>query len=1036
MPVLDHVYPPFVKLLCPAVLLLGMALPSRLPAQGFTPEEALKRMQAADGFEVKLVAAEPLIRQPVTMTFDDRGRLWVIQYLQYPNPAGLKPVSVDQYLRTKYDRVPEPPPRGPRGADSITILEDPDANGRYRKAKDFVTGLNLASGMALGHGGVYVVQPPFLLFYPDRDGDDAPDGDPEVLLSGFGLEDAHALANSLQWGPDGWLYGAQGSTVYANVRGIEFVQGIWRYHPLTKEFELFAEGGGNTWGVDFDRHGNVIAGTNFGGYAMLHQVQGGYYVKNFVKHGELKNPHAYGYFGHVPYQGFKGGHVTCGGIVYQGGAFPEKFHHQYIAANLLSNALYWHVLERQGSSFKARFGGDLLLANDPWFRPVDCLTGPDGSVYVADWYDKRATHLDPIDNWDRTNGRIYKVEAKGTKPAKNLGLAKRSSKELLELLGHPNNWYSREARRILAERRDKSVWPALRKMLKESTGALALEALWALYVSGGFDDEIAGQLLDHANEDVRAWTVRLLGDAKRVAPALAKRLVQAARRDPSVTVRSQLACTCKRLPGEDSLPIVAELLRRDKDAGDPHIPLLLWWAAENKAISDREAVLSLFDHADTWERPLVKQSLLERLGRRYLAEGKEADLAACTRLLDRAPSFAATELLLQGMEKALEGRRPGKAPAALADQVAALWQQRPDNATVLRVALRLGNTAAYQHALKRTADPKTQESERLRLVEVLGQIGRPDCVATLLDLLREAKTEPLRRALLAALQPFTEPQIAATVLELYPKLSRDLRQRVHGLLCSRAGSGLELLKAVDAGRIPAKDMSLEHLRQLTVHKDKQLDTLIQKHWGRLAPATADQKAARIGYIAYVLQRGKGNPASGRLLFQKHCASCHTLFGEGAKLGPDLTTADRKNRDFLLLHTVDPSAVVRLEYAAYNVVMADGRTLTGLVAEANAETVTLVDGKNEKTVLPRVQIDSIKPSPVSLMPEKLLDDLNDQELRDLFSYLQSERQEREGTSAQRKPVDDPQNPRCPPLWQLVGDEKTGRTDSGVKCRELQ
>ena len=186
------------------------------------------------------------------------------------------------------------------------------------------------------------MQPPYLLFYPRRNGDDVPDGDPEVLLSRLRHGGRARLSNSLQWGPDGWLYGAQGSTVTANIRGIEFQQGIWRYHPLTKEFELFAEGGGNTWGLDFDRHGNVIAGTNWGGKAMLHQVQGGYYVKGFGKHGPLHNPHTYGYFEHVPYKDFKGGHVTCGGVVYQADAFPPEFRDRYIAANLLSNAVYWH----------------------------------------------------------------------------------------------------------------------------------------------------------------------------------------------------------------------------------------------------------------------------------------------------------------------------------------------------------------------------------------------------------------------------------------------------------------------------------------------------------------------------------------------------------------------------------------------------------------------------------------------------------------------------------------------------------------------
>ncbi|HEY1858956.1 MAG TPA: PVC-type heme-binding CxxCH protein [Gemmataceae bacterium] len=201
--------------------------------QGFSPEDAVKRMKVPDGFEVKLAACEPDVRQPVSISFDDKGRLWVLQYLQYPTPAGLKPVKVDQFLRTEYDRIPEPPPNGPKGADKLTILEDRKGDGHYTKVKDFVTGLNLASGFALGHGGVYVAQPPYLLFYADKDGDDVPDGDPEVLLSGFGMQDAHAFANSLQWGPDGWLYGAHGSTVTANIRGIEFQQGIWRYHPVT-----------------------------------------------------------------------------------------------------------------------------------------------------------------------------------------------------------------------------------------------------------------------------------------------------------------------------------------------------------------------------------------------------------------------------------------------------------------------------------------------------------------------------------------------------------------------------------------------------------------------------------------------------------------------------------------------------------------------------------------------------------------------------------------------------------------------------------
>src|SRR5262249_11937332 len=207
---------------------------------------------------------------------------------------------------------------------------------------------------------------------------------------------------------------------------------------------------------------------NFGGVAMLHQVQGGYYVKGFAKHGPLHNAHTYGYFEHVPYQGFKGGHVTCGGIVYQGGSYPEKYNNQYIACNPLSNVLHWHVLEPKGSSFTARHGGDFLVGNDTWFRPIDALTGPDGSVYVADWVDKRINHVDPRDTWDKTNGRVYKVEYQGTKPPDFLPLGKKTSLELVALLKHPNSWVTGEARRLLAERRDPAVVGVLRKNVTEN----------------------------------------------------------------------------------------------------------------------------------------------------------------------------------------------------------------------------------------------------------------------------------------------------------------------------------------------------------------------------------------------------------------------------------------------------------------------------------------------------------------------------------------------------------------------------------------
>ncbi len=711
-------------------------------------------------------------------------------------------MKVDQYLRTVYDRVPEAPPKGPKGADRITILSDPDENGHFRKAKDCISGLNLASGMCLGYGGVFVLQTPYLLFYHFKPGTDEPDGDPEVLLSGFGMEDAHAVANSLQWGPDGWLYGAQGSTVTAHVRGLEFQQGIWRYHPITKEFELFAEGGGNTWGLDFDAHGNVIAGTNWGGFAMLHQVQGGYYIKGFGKHGPLHNPHSYGYFDHVPCPNFKGGHVTCGGIVYQGGALPERFENSYIAGNLLSNSLIWYTFDRKGSTFTCKQMGDFLTANDTWFRPIDCLTGPDGALYVADWYDKRANHVDPVDTWDRSNGRVYKIQTKGAKPSLAIDppLGKRSSKELIALLDNPNSWLVGEARRVLMERRDASVCPELRKMVLENKGKLALEALWR--------STSAAASTRTSPPNCSTIRTRMCAPGRSASSRMAKRCHPAfgigsspwrgrrrARRCAASWPARRSGCrgrtawrSCASCCGAMRTPTI----RSSRcSCGGP---------IEDKAITDRDATVGLLDSPAAWRAPIVRRFILERLARRYVDEGGDADLKTCARLLAAAPGQTETDLLLRGIDKALEGRRLEKAPEELETQLLSLREKRPDDLTLLRLAVRMGGADAYQQAVQRAGDAKTPDADRIALIDLLGQTGKPDCLPTLLHALTDAKTDAVRAAVLTALQPFADPRIATEVLSLYPKWSADLKGRAHSLLCGRVASGLGI--AEGGGRRP------------------------------------------------------------------------------------------------------------------------------------------------------------------------------------------------------------------------------------------
>jgi putative heme-binding domain-containing protein len=971
-------------------------LPPDAPAK-LPPEEAKKTFQVAEGLEIQLLAHEPMVQQPVCITFDDRGRLWVLQYLQFPIPKGLKAVEVDQYLRTKYDRVPEPPPKGPKGGDKIIVLEDPDATGRYRKAKDVLTGLNLASGMALGYGGVFVAQPPYLLFYRLKPGTDEPDGDPEVLLKGFGMEDAHAFANSLTWGPDGWLYGAQGSTVTANIRGIGFQQGIWRYHPRSREFELFAEGGGNTWGIDFDRYGQLFAGGNTT-EPLCHHVQGGYYIKGFGKHGPLHNPYTFGYFNPVKHRGFLGSALTGGFVIYQGGLFPKRFQDVVIYPNLRANAMRVSRLEPGDSTFTTIFQEDFLTSSDRWFRPVKSLVGPDGALTIADWYDYNISHSDPKDRskWyqpSRDTGRIWRVAPQGVKPRADgqWPLSKLSNDDLVKLLHHPNAWYGREARRIFMERRDPSICPRLAEMvLHEKEGQLALEAMWALYVSGGLSDDLAMKFLDHPFEHVRAWTIRLLGDRRQVAPCFNDRLVELARREPSATVRSQLACTCKRLSGPVALPIVEQLLARSEDVADPHIPLLLWWAIEDKAISDRDRVVELISSAEAWNRPITRAVVVERLARRYLAEGKSEGFTCCARLLGLAPTARERERLVRALEQQMEGLHFDEAPPALAAALKPLLAEEHPSSTLIRLCLRLGLEVAYPLASVRAADTRLGAEERADFVRALGERKDPTSLAILLRFLRVTEPVQVRSAALLAVQRYETPEVAAAILRQYASMTPLLRGQARDVLISRSSWSSAALAAVEKGSIPAQEFSVEQVRRIVLHKDPKLNERVEKLWGQVRPATSREKRGRIMAVSQILGKGTGDPERGKPLVVTNCLNCHQLFGEGAKIGPDLSAMDRKNLEVLLPNVIDPSAVIREGYQQYVVTTMDGRLLSGLLAEDTPEKVTVLDAKGVRTTLRKTDIDSLTRAETSLMPEGILDALSDQELRDLFAYLRSDK----------------------------------------------
>ena len=954
--------------------------------QGYAPDEATAKMTVRDGFSVDLVAAEPLVRQPVAIDFDDRGRLWVLQYLQYPNPAGLERVKVDRYSRTTYDRVPKPPPHGPHGADRLTILIDSDGDGRCDTAKDFATGLNLSTGFAFGHGGVFVLQVPYLLFYPDRDRDDVPDGDPEVLLTGFGMEDSSSLANSLTWGPDGWLYGTQGTNITANIRGIEFEQGIWRYHPTSDRFELFCEGGGNSWGLDFDDRGNLLYATNHGGYLMHHAVQGAYHEKSFAKHGELHNRFAFGYFPHVPHDKFEGGHVTVGGFFYQGDTFPDSYRGRYISVDTLGHAVRVNDVHPDGATFKTTTGGTLVEANDTWFAPSDCVTGPDGNVYFCDWHDQRTAHPDPDAEWDRSNGRVYRLRFGSLQSTALVDPNDLTSTELVEWISSRNQWRVRRARRVLAERRDPKAIEPLQVMLSGDDVALARQALWTLAAMGQYDRDVPEELLSHDDDVVCAWAIRFIGDRESttndvtqpasVSPSISQQLLTLARNDDRPLVVSQLAATAQRLPAIPAIDIIRAISGHVTWLDDRYIPLLAWWALERHATTARDDVLARFTTDDAWRTPFIRDVLMGRLMRRYAGDASEDGLSACARMMQSAKGDEAQRMMLTELDTGLKllgrerlpGLPPGTAfadiaviradepdvsqrlttiPPQLADVLDEHWRDDTIDPLIVRLFMRLGSRAAVDRAVTLAGEGAADATTRLAMLKNLEELGDASCVTRLLRIVADDRVESVRLASLDVLRRFSDQQISDQLVAMYADLADPLRSRVREVLFGRPGSALAFLDRVDQELVSPDDVTVTELRRLALHDDETINSLVRKHWGSIRAGTPEEKLAEIRRLSNDLRAGSGDLNRGRELFTKQCATCHRLFDDGHAVGPELTTANRGDQVFLLTSMVDPSAQVRKEFMRYNVLTDDGRIATGLLVEDTDAAVTLLTEKNER-----------------------------------------------------------------------------------------
>ena len=952
----------------------------------------LSHFSSSDDLQIDLVLSEPEVNQPLELTFDERGRMWVVQYNQYPYPEGLKVTGIDNHLRAEFDKIPSPPPTGTPGADKITFFEDTNGDGLYDKSTDAITGLNIATGVAFGRGRIWVLNPPYLLSYKDDNSDGLPDGPAEVNLRGFGLQDTHAVANSLRWGPDGWLYGATGSTVVSNISSLATTnlhfegQSIWRYHPETEIFELFAEGGGNTFHVEIDAKGRIYSGDN-GVSRGQYYKQGGYYEKNWGKHGALTNPYAFGFLPNMILDGDKK-RFTHAWIKYEANALPVKYRDRMIAINPLLNYIQLTDMVHNGSTFSNHDLERIVETNDRWFRPVDIKAGPDGAVYIADWYDSRLTHVDPNDTWHKSSGRIYRIRSGPQQIQEPFNIGGYTNDQLITLLSHPNKWYRQQAIRIFGDRKDKSVIPRLKEILVHETGQLALESLWAINVSGYFEDEIAQIGLSHKDPFVRMWSVRLIGDFKNFSTSVYDSMLELAAVEQNPEVQSQLACTAKRLPGTVAIPIIKEVIM-NASGDDPDNPLLLWWALESKIDQYGDLVLDMLNDPKIWNNHIVKLFLLERLAQRMIMDGNKSNLVLCTKLLSLAPTKESVKPLLDGIQEGLRGKDLSVLPKELLTAIQPHLKQYGQ--APLSFQIQQGNAEAIDQALSTIADENSNIVERQAYIQLMGSSKVSESIPVLLKLVETVSSRvSVRQASLRALANFEDHKIGKGVAMAYPDRLRSeptLRLAALDLLSTRAPWTKQLFQLIMHNKqVSADDVPVQVVQQMLLLDDQDIKNSINQLWPEVFAVSNQEKKQDMERIAAALKEGTGNEMRGKNLYKQLCGSCHQLNGEGGAMGPDLTGYERNNIDYLILNMVDPSLEIREGYVNYKVIRKDGRILTGTITDRTGETLQLKSISGEEIVVPTAQIQDLEAQSISLMPERLTDHLTDQQLRDLFSYI--------------------------------------------------
>ena len=955
------------------------------------PDEVCRTATLPDGFRLQVFAAEPDVQNPMAITTDARGRLWVLENYTW---AGSGLGGWDDSLR-----------------DRIVVLEDADGDGRHDRRTVFWDEGRRATSIEVGSSGVWVLDLPHLLFIPDADRDDVPDGPPEVVLDGLDTENVgHTPANGLRWGPDGWLYARHGIQGTSHIgrpgdsesQRVRINTGIWRYHPGRRVVEPVTMGMTNSWGFDVAPDGEMFCINTVIGH-LWHVVPGSHVRRMY---GTDLDPHVYDLIdqvadhvhwdtGEVWHDVRKelsdgtsragGGHAHIGLMIYQGDNWPEAYRGHVYTLNLHGRRINQDLLGRVGSGYTARHGEDLCFVADPWFRGMDLVTGPDGSVLIADWSDTGECH--DHDGVHRRSGRIYKLVHGTPQPRTGIDLVALDDRALLDLLPHANAWWPRQAVRVLAERsagRDPAATTPLRNEIvrrlgEQSAPAVRLHLLAALEAVSAADGWLH-ELTTSPVEAERVWAIRRLVEREGGPDAEVRSLLVAlAEGDPSGLVRLHLAAALQRLGRAERWPLAEALCSDPRFAADRTLQLMVWYGIEPAVAADPNRAIDLLDGCGM---PLVRRYVTRRLTERIEEEPQWTE-----RIVARAAAAPADVRgdLLVGMAEALAGWSRAPLPAgwtACADAASA------DESDATREALRslglvFGDGRAAADLVAIATDAGAEPVARRQALRSLAASPTDDLQPMLRKLLADKALAVDAVQALAAFDADDTPDLLLGQSWYGPVE----RAAVVSALASRPAWASRLLAAVRAGRIAPDEISAFHARQIADFGDAALADELAAVWGVVRTSAADKRRQ--------IDRMKGelgaevlaaaNPSRGRLTFQKQCGTCHVLYGVGRLVGPDLTGSNRRNVDYLLENVVDPSASVGAGFRTTVFQLDDGRTFNGVVTAESDRTVTIQTAQ-ESVVLDKQRIAERVQTAQSLMPEGMLTTLSAAEIADLVAYL--------------------------------------------------